>query len=406
MAPPIHARLISRLPRTFGPALNDQFQRWDLLFPAEQRRLTSQLDYLEGLSQIELKELFAPMADLESRMDLPNWQPGTAGMSIQETGLLARSPLYPQWRTEVERVFAHIEEVILPLNRLRGLPRLILCTLPPGLPLGGESVWPELAVNGAWAALSNPFLESENALVSALSKRAVNTGVEDIESTWVIECTRDLSATVESTSAVEFSWDALDAIRRTFLDRFNAIHRDLHSADRTTEELRKLDISQSLAPRLARIPRVREFIRSVLLSGNGSLVFNNSFVQWSASEALRRVQPQVLVARFGIRPKLKPFSSTVLFEDQHRSNPTPDSDDPAGSLIDGQMLSQYVHFAAQGVQAYQDRSVTLFACAGLSRVLVVGGQPAVAHFASGASPMDTQRLAGLALSWLASPPHS
>ena len=230
--------------------------------------------------------------------------------------------------------------------------------------------------------------------------------MEDIESTWVIECTRALSATVESTSAIEFSWDALDAIRRTFLGRFNAIHRDLHSADRTTDELRKLDISQSLDPRLGRIPRVREFIRSVLLSGNGSLVFNNSFVQWSASEALRRVQPQALVACFGMRPKLKPFSSMVLFEDQHRSNPTPDRDDPAGSLVDGQMLAQYVHFAAQGVPDYQEHSVTLFARAGQSRVLVVGGKPAVAHFTSSASPLDTQQISGLALSWLASTPQS
>lgn len=406
MAEPSHAGLISRLPRTFGPALNDQLQRWELLFPAEQRRLRAQLDYLEGLPQAELKELFAPMANVESRMDLPNWQPGAAGMSIQETGILARSPLYPQWRTEVEKVFAHIEEAILPVNRLRGLARLVLCTLPPGLPLGDEPMWPELAVNGAWAALSKPFQESESALVAALSKRAVGPGLEDIESTWVIECTRALSATVESTSAIEFSWDALDAIRRTFLGRFNAIHRDLHSADRTTDELRKLDISQSLDPRLGRIPRVREFIRSVLLSGNGSLVFNNSFVQWSASEALRRVQPQALVACFGMRPKLKPFSSMVLFEDQHRSNPTPDRDDPAGSLVDGQMLAQYVHFAAQGVPDYQEHSVTLFARAGQSRVLVVGGKPAVAHFTSSASPLDTQQISGLALSWLASTPQS
>ena len=400
MAPPSYSGLISRLPRTFGPALNGQFQRWDLLFPAEQRRLRSQLDYLEGLSPTELKELFAPIADLETRMDLPNWRQGAAGMSIQETGVLARSPLYPQWRTEVEKVFSHIEEAILPLDKLKSLRRLIVCALPPGLPLDDRPMWPELSASGGWVTLARPFVESEGALVGALSKRATNAGLEDIESTWVIECGRDFSAAVESTSAVEFSWDSLDAIRRTFLGRLNSIQRDLHSADQATEELRKLDIGQSLDQRLGRIARVREFIRSVLLSGNGSLVFNNSFVQWSASEALRRAQPQVLVARFGIRPKLKPFSSMVLFEDQHRSNPMPDQDDPAGSLIDGQMLSQYVHLSAQGLQAYQSRSVTLFACASLARILVVGDKIAVAHFASGVAPLDTQGITRLALEWL------
>jgi hypothetical protein len=206
---------------------------------------------------------------------------------------------------------------------------------------------------------------------------------------------------VESTGAIEFSWSALEAVRRTFLDRLNAIHRDLRSADQTTDDLRRLDISPSLDPRLGQIPRVREFIRSILLSGNGSLVFNNSFVQWSASEALRRVQPQALVACFGMRPKLKPFSSVVLFENQNRSNPTPDQDDPAGSLIDGQMLSQYVHYSARNLPVYQERLVTLFACADLARMLVVGTKPGVAHFSSSASPLETQQLPDLALSWLA-----
>jgi hypothetical protein len=146
---------------------------------------------------------------------------------------------------------------------------------------------------------------------------------------------------------------------------------------------------------------VREFIRSILLSGNGSLVFNNSFVQWSASEALRRVQPQVLVACFGIRPKLKPFSSLVLFENQNRSNPTPDQDDPSGSLIDDQMLSPYVHFTARDLPAYQEHLVTLFTCADLSQVLVLGSNAAVARFSSSGSPLSTEQLSNLALSWLA-----
>ena len=44
MAPPSYKDLIARLPKTFGPSLNDQFRQWDYLFPAEQRRLKAQLD--------------------------------------------------------------------------------------------------------------------------------------------------------------------------------------------------------------------------------------------------------------------------------------------------------------------------------------------------------------------------
>lgn len=401
MPAPSYTALVTRLPKTFGPALNDQLRRWDLLFPAEQRQLRAQLDYLAGLSQTGLKDLFAPMTSLENRMDLPNWRPGAVGMSIEATGVLARSPLYPQWRTEVEKVFARIEQAVEASGAPGRLPRLILCVLPAGLSINGQPLWPDLAAQGSWVTLSKPFQESETALVAALAARPASPGLEDIESTWVIECGHERSAAVESTHAVEVSWGALEAVRRTFLDRLNSIRRDLHSVDQTTEELRRLDISQSLDPRLGQVPRVREFIRWILLSGNGSLVFNNSFVQWSASEALRRVQPQVLVAGFGIRPKLKPFSSLVLFEDQHRSNPTPDQDDPAGSLIDAQMLSQYVHFTARDLAAYRGNVVTLFACADLARVLVVGTRRAVEHFASNGSPLDARQLPDLALSWLA-----
>ena len=143
---------------------------------------------------------------------------------------------------------------------------------------------------------------------------------------------------------------------------------------------------------------MREFVRALLLSGNGSLVFNNSFVQWGASEALRRAQPQALIAAFGVRPKLKPFSSTVLFEDQHRNNPAPDADDPEGSLIDALELSNYVHYAGQRVAAYQGRTLTLMAACGLDRVLAIGGpQPP-----SSSRRMSSDELTSFVLGWLSS----
>ena len=166
--------------------------------------------------------------------------------------------------------------------------------------------------------------------------------------------------------------------------------------DETNEELRRLDIGRLLAGTAARAPRVREFVRGLLLSGNGSLVFNNSFVQWGASEALRRVQPQVLVASFGIRPKLKPFSSMVLFEDQSRSNPVRDEDDPAGSLLDGLMLAEYVHLAAARYLA-ADATLTLMAAGGQDRMLAVG--PRVP--AASAGRLTVEELSGFARGWLA-----
>jgi hypothetical protein len=166
--------------------------------------------------------------------------------------------------------------------------------------------------------------------------------------------------------------------------------------DQTNEDLKRADINRLLVPALAANPRVREFVRTLFLSGNGSLLFGSSFVEWGASEALRRVQPQVLIASFGVRKKLKPFSSVVLFEDQSRSNPMPDEDDPAGSLVDAAMLSEYVYLGAQRVACYPGHTVTVMAAFGSDRVLVLS-PPAAGFPNSSDAPID---LTALALRWL------
>ena len=132
-----------------------------------------------------------------------------------------------------------------------------------------------------------------------------------------------------------------------------------------------MKIEPLLGPELVNDKRIREFIRALFLSGNGAVLFNNSFIQWGASELLRRAQPQVLVCCFGIRQKLKPFSSLVLFEDQNRANPVKDELDPAGSLIDIQLLCDYVHLTTQRLSNYEGRTLHLLAAADSDLVLLL-----------------------------------
>jgi hypothetical protein len=210
------------------------------------------------------------------------------------------------------------------------------------------------------------------ALVPALVKRRRRADVEDVESTWIYECDREFEERARSSASVILDWKSMEPARREFLEKLNVIKRDLKSVDATNGELKRTDLSKLLPQALAERPRVREFVRDLMLSGNGSLVFPSSFVQWGAAETLRRAQPQVLIALFGMRQKLKPFSSTVLFEDQHRNNPAPDADDPAGTLVDDQILAEYVYLAAGRTPVYQTGTVGLMALAGHNRVLVLG----------------------------------
>ena len=387
------ADLIRRLPPTFGPALNDQFRQWKLLFPAEQRQLRSQVDWLSRLPGDQFDQLFAPLLDIEKRMALPPMDSSTAGLSVRSVGILARSPLYPRWRAEVEKVFGRVEDATAPAAGLQSLPRLVVCILPRGIPAEDQPLWPSLAKDGSWLVLDRPLGETLPAFTAAVAKRACPAALDDVERTWVLESDTRLSGVA---GARVLSWDDLGPLRREFLRRLNAVQRDLRSVDQTNEDLKRADISRLLGPPMAADPRVREFVRTLFLSGNGSLLFGNSFVEWGASEALRRVQPQVLIASFGVRKRLKPFSSVVLFEDQSRSNPMPDEDDPAGSLLDAAMLSQYVYFGAQRVACYPGHTVAFMGTFDSKRVLVLS-PPAAAFPASANAPID---LTALALRWL------
>jgi hypothetical protein len=230
-------------------------------------------------------------------------------------------------------------------------------------------MWGDIAPNGRWMNVGRPVGTILGGLIQTIAKRDLRSGLEPIESTWVLETSRSLSPAVGPATCID--WDSLAAVRKEFLKELNAIRRSLDSVDTTTAKLKRLDIRPLLPPPLAGDARVLDFIRGLLLSGNGSLVFNNSFVQWGAAEALRRVQPQVMVAGFGIRMKIKPFSGSVLFEDQNTSNPIKDQEDPEGSAVDAMMLAGYVYHAAQRLAPEDKRTVTLLCAAAHSQVLVM-----------------------------------
>jgi hypothetical protein len=101
-------------------------------------------------------------------------------------------------------------------------------------------------------------------------------------------------------------------------------------------------------------------VRDVLLTGNGTLFVNNTFVEWAAAQALRRAQPRMLVARYGVRDKLKPFSSLLLFSQPRTSNVIPLIEDPVGSFIDVEQLAYYVWVHAEKSAAYRNRTIYLF----------------------------------------------
>ena len=56
---------------------------------------------------------------------------------------------------------------------------------------------------------------------------------------------------------------------------------------RFTIHLHKVDVTPWCPREVVADPALREFVRTLYLSGNGAVIFGNSFVEWAASEALR-----------------------------------------------------------------------------------------------------------------------
>lgn len=397
--PVIGKELVARLPRTFLPVLNDYLHQWDLLFPAERRPIKATLDYLAGLPAAELDELLAPIKRLEAQMDLSGWRTGTEHLTIEATSVLARSPHYPAWRAEVAKLFERINAVIGESSYARS-GKVIVSLLPAGLPLASEPLWPRLARHGRWFELERPFGEDAARLVRALAERRPLEGSDPVEHTWVIESEARFARDPGCANLTVLSYEALGPARNEFRRRMNEIEKDLRSADETFDSLRNLKIEFLLSGPIEKDARLREFIRNLFLSGNGAVLFNNSFVQWGAHEALRRAQPQALVCCFGIRHKLKPFSSLVLFEDQNRANPVPDTPDPAGSLADIQVLCDYVYLAAQRFDSYRDRTLFVFAAADSDMVLLLA-PPGLPNLpGKGVTRMNIDELVQIAVPWL------
>ena len=399
---PVSDGLLTRLPATFVPVLNEQLANWDQLFPAEQRPIRTSMEYLDSLPEEEFRSLLGPIFDLEAKMDLASWSEDRSRLSIQDTSRLARSPHYPQWRVEVERLFESIQRATAKAeDPARDRNKLVVNIMPAGLPMDSGQRWQRMARHGRWHQLSEPFGAGLYPLVSALAARESHLATEPIEHTWILESTTELTSFADEETVTLLSFEELEKARVHFSRKLNEIDKMLESLDQTYTDLRSDDMAKLLPAPAWDDLRLREFVRELFLSGNGAVQFCNSFVQWGASEILRRAEPQALICYFGIRDKIKPFSGLVLFEDQSRANPVPYKPDPQGSLTDIEVLGEYVHLSTMRLPNLRGRTATIFAAADSDMMLLVAPKtfPELPGMRQG--PLDSGTLRGASLEWLA-----
>jgi hypothetical protein len=386
--------VLRRLPVTFLPFVNQQLREWDFLFPNERQSVEHLLLYAASLSAEQSSALFRNVVELEVKMEVRKWNFSTTEQTIENASLLARSPYYQEWRSAVQSVFDSADRYAQTAGNAPATGnRLVILDIPRPLEMSASDPWRRWqnigrpieidpsqigesrgVLESLLTADSSENIPSSSSLIDKIASHS-NSQTADV---WVVDAGRSLIDVLVSESGASstnakptlLSYARLDQYRQNFSREMNTMRKDLTDADAVYDRLRKVDVKPWCPPE-ASDPAIREYLRSLYLSGNGAVIFGNSFVQWGASEAFRRARPRFLAARFGVRSKPKPFTGVAVFDNPDLINPLPAADDLPGSAIDAQMLALYVWLAAARYSEYQGSTACICIAESLSQAYLI-----------------------------------
>jgi hypothetical protein len=190
-------------------------------------------------------------------------------------------------------------------------------------------------------------------------------------SSWMIEVGQAFSPG-NNFPVVHCSYEALSPYRKRLMRDVQKIveSQTVPGPRQLSARLKQLQILASEGA-IAEDPILAEFARAILLSGNGTLLINNTFVEWATMQAVRRARPSIAVIGFGIRNKVKPFSSLLIYQDQDATNPIPSQQDVLGSYVDLEIFYQYVWQEFEKYAEYRTNTAYVFCGDGMDEMLVI-----------------------------------
>jgi hypothetical protein len=358
------------LPATFTVFLQDQLKTWDLLFPAERGYYERLVGLLMRSNPATVDGLFQPLLDVEKRMALPPSLSSRREFSLDHVDFLNRSPLYPEWRSAVSRLFAQLDPVLDEEVARSGKARLMIVIAPSEVPLPPDRMWTRIAQHGRRLPVAPPDDPADygRRAVSLASRYAAKN--KPYES-WAVEAGEEWTP-FDKGGCVYLSYSGLQKYRTRLMADVSRVVQ--------SEQIRG---PRQLGMRLREMkPRtgeggfgsdalLAEFTRAVLLNGNGTLLINNTFVEWACVQAIRRARPSVMVVSFGIRNKMKPFSSLLIYTDQEKANPIPGQMDTLGTSVDLEIFYQYLWQECEKYAEYRRNTAYLFLAPGAEQMLCI-----------------------------------
>jgi len=385
-----HSEVLARLPATVSAFIFVELQKWPLLFPPEQQYQRALLGHLSRIAPGELEQSTAGITRIETEAGVARLgDRNPARFQDDAQAVLRKRGLFVPWRTEVDALFQTInpalEAQLYPADSPR---RLIVQIYGREIAVERTKLWRRFASTGLRVPLQLDGATDTDRFLAALFGAADDHRPMPalLDAAWIIEAHQALHALCETQTdraLTGLSYDRLRSFRDDLTRTLNSkIQSGVESPQAFAAYARSLRINPAPGALLHADDVLLAFVRDVLLTGNGTMIVNNTFVEWAAAQALRRAQPRVLVTRFGVRDKLKPFSSMIMFSQARPTDHLPVVQDPAGSFIDVEQLSYYVWVNAEKNPAYRKKTLYLFLAEGVDEMLAIGpempGQPAVA----------------------------
>lgn len=408
----INDGLFERLPATFAVYSLDRIKDWNKLFPAEQGYFERLFGLLDRSSSEAVESLFQPLREIERKMDIGGlWS--TKKFTLEHVDFLQRSRHLAEWREAVAGVFAKIDPVLDAEVARSGNPRLVVVVSPVELPMGPDRMWTRLRDRGRLLPLNigddARLADYLAKLISGASRATRAPSLFDLYAaqrsrnqfdTWVVEAGDPVLRLAQSIDGwVGLSYGRLADLRRVLMREVNELvtQEKIPGPRQLGERLQQMNPS-ALRRAAGRDPVLQDFLQSVLLNGNGTLLVNNTFVEWTTLQAIRRARPSLVLATFGIRNKVKPFSSLLIYSDQEETNPIPTQADMLGTYVDLEVFYQYIWQECGKYAEYRRNTAYLFIGVGMDALFAIG-PPDFPLFASD-EPMRLEEVFQGCADWL------
>jgi hypothetical protein len=376
--------LFNRLPVTFSTFFYDQIQEWELLFPAERNYYERLFGLLDRSDPGAVDRLFSSVREAERRLGVTeaNWPKRT--FTLQQVDFLNRSPHYPEWRKAIADVFSQLDPVLDAEVSRHGRPRLVIVLSPAEMPVGPDRLWTRISKHGQRVAIDTPE-DIADYLPLLLTGKPLAAHAPPLAEllaahpgnppygAWCVETQDRLAAMSSHPGVVRMSYQRLANYRARLMKEVQQVvdSGQIRGPRELGARLKQLKIGVDESE-LVQDAILAEFARATLLSGNGTLLINNTFVEWASIQAIRRARPVLAVISYGIRNKVKPFSSLLIYTDQDTSTPIPTQGDMLGSYVDLEIFHQYIWQEFGKYAEYRGNTAFLFVADGTDEMLAIG----------------------------------